>query len=335
MEIRKATKYQIPLKIAITGPSGSGKTMSALKIATGIVGKGKILVIDTEYRSSELYADKYDFDVVTLDAPYTIKRYVEAMQLGIDNGYQCVIIDSASHAWAGKGGLIDKKDSLDARGGNSYTNWAGITKEHNSLIDAILAYPIHCICTLRSKTEYVLETNDKGRSVPKKVGMAPIQRDGFEYEFTVVFDLAMNHEYQVSKDRTSIYDGRMEKITEGTGVELVEWLKNAKAIVVSEPMGQMIEEAREHLEARVTHINDSLDKAAAQIPVDLDATEEANYRERNVKAYTMLITYAKESKNENLEAQVKSVGNNKNTSQKVKNEQFVTLYKQHLLNKGE
>jgi hypothetical protein len=261
IEIRKATKYRLPLKICLTGVSGTGKTLSALKLAYGVVGKaGRILVIDTESRSSELYADKYDFDVIQINAPFTVSKYLEAMQAGIDNGYDFVIIDSTSHAWAGKGGLIDKKESLDARGGNSYMNWAGITKEHNHLIDAILSYPIHCLATLRSKTEYVIEQNEKGKLVPRKVGLAPIQREGFEYEFTVVFDLAMNHEYQVSKDRTSLYDGRMEKITEGTGIELREWLNSGKVVPVSEKMGEIIEAAHEHLDADVSHVNQSLEK---------------------------------------------------------------------------
>ncbi len=43
---------------------------------------------------------------------------------------------------------------------------------------------------MRAKTEYVIQEVN-GKQVPKKIGMAPIQRDGVEYEFDVVADMLM------------------------------------------------------------------------------------------------------------------------------------------------
>ena len=210
---RKAERTQARLKIALTGPSGSGKTFSGLLIASGI-GK-RIAVVDTENKSASLYADMekgqlagIGFDILEIDPPYTIGKYLEAIEAAERDGYDVLIIDSISHAWAGEGGLLDKKTALDARGGNSYTNWAQITPEQERFKARILQADMHIICTMRSKQDYVLELNDKGKSAPKKVGLAPIQRDGMEYEFTGDFPEAQAPPNQISKEQTEkIQDG--------------------------------------------------------------------------------------------------------------------------------
>jgi hypothetical protein len=237
MTFTKAERRQHKPKLALTGPSGSGKTFSALLIASGM-GK-RIAVIDTENGSASLYAnmDKgplrgVSFDVLEIDPPYTIQKYAEAIALAQSAKYDVLVIDSISHAWAGEGGLLAKKEALDSRGGNqnSYTNWASITKEHETFKARILAADVILICTMRSKQDYVLETNEKGKQAPKKVGMAPIQRDGMEYEFTTVFDLAMDHNAAASKDRTFMFDGQIFKPTKKTGEEIMTWLKGGKAV---------------------------------------------------------------------------------------------------------
>jgi hypothetical protein len=86
------------------------------------------------------------------------------------------------------------------------------------------------ICTMRSKQEYVLEKNEKGKEVPRKVGMAPVQREGMEYEFTTLFDVDMAHQGQTSKDRTGLFDGQIAVLTEETGARIFDWLTSAKAI---------------------------------------------------------------------------------------------------------
>lgn len=228
MSFKKAERKQAKLKIAITGPSGAGKTYSALEIAKGL-GK-KIALIDTENESASLYADRFEFDTLVIAPPYTIKKYAEAIKMAETAKYDVLIIDSISHAWAGEGGLLAKKESLDASGkGSSYTNWASITKEQEQFKAALLNSQIHLICTMRSKQDYILEINDKGKSAPKKVGMAPIQRDGMEYEFTTVFDLSMKHEAQASKDRTGLFDGQIFIPTPETGKQFTDWLAGAKA----------------------------------------------------------------------------------------------------------
>lgn len=226
MAFQKAERKQAKLKIAVTGPSGSGKTYSSLLIAQGL-GR-KIAVADTENRSASLYADRFEFDTEVIEPPYTIQKYLDAITAAERAGYDVLVIDSITHAWAAEGGLLSKKESLDARGGNSYTNWASITKEHEAFKARLLNCDVHLICTMRSKQDYVLEVNEKGKSQPRKVGLAPIQRDGMEYEFTTVLDVSMTHEAQASKDRTGLFDGRIFKPTVETGRELLKWLNEGK-----------------------------------------------------------------------------------------------------------
>ncbi len=231
---KKAEKSKSKLRLLLTGISGSGKTYSALLISKGLDSK-KIALIDTENGSASLYADRFQFDVCEIKPPYTTLKYIEAIKFAEKEGYDTIIIDSVSHQWAGDGGLLNKKEQLDAQGkGNSYTNWAKITPEHEKFKSTILSSPSHIICTARSKQDYVVEMNDKGKQAPRKVGMAPIQRDGLEYEYTLVLDMDVAHQASSSKDRTSLFDGQIFIPGEQTGKILIDWLNSGKEPVIAQ-----------------------------------------------------------------------------------------------------
>ena len=221
----KATREKIDLKLAVTGPSGSGKTMSALRLASGL-GK-KIAVIDTENNSASLYADVVEFDVAVLAAPYTVKKYVEAIRTAEAAGYEVVVVDSLSHEWAGEGGLLDQKTAKESAGKNGFVAWGELGQQHELLKSSILQAKLHIIVTMRSKQDYVLEAGANGKTTPKKVGMAPIQREGMEYEFTTVWDCDASHRATTSKDRTGLFTDEIEQITEAHGTRLLEWLNTA------------------------------------------------------------------------------------------------------------
>lgn len=223
---KKAERSRAYLKIALTGPSGSGKSLSALLIASGL--GEKIAVIDTECGSASLYSDKVHFDVAEMNAPFLTEKYIQAIRDAESAGYDVLVIDSYTHAWAGEGGLLQQKEELDQRGGNSFTNWAKITPKDNALRQAILQARIHIVVTMRSKQEVIL-VDRNGKSVPQKVGMAPIQRDGVEFEYTTVLDLAMNHQAAASKDRTGLFDGKLFTPSKQTGETLLAWLNGASA----------------------------------------------------------------------------------------------------------
>lgn len=229
---KKAEKKKAKLRLGISGPSGSGKTFSALRLASGF--GGKIAVIDTEKGSASLYADRFNFDVLELAPPYDPERYVQAMNAAVGEGYDVIIMDSISHAWAGEGGLLNQKEQLDARGGNSFQNWAKMTPRQEKFVSSLINCPAHIVVTMRSKQDYIMSENDKGKQAPKKVGLAPIQRDGFEYELTTVFDVAINHEAATSKDRTGIFVDKIFTITEETGKTLRNWLESGKEMLVQE-----------------------------------------------------------------------------------------------------
>ncbi|MBR0079075.1 MAG: ATP-binding protein [Synergistaceae bacterium] len=223
---RKAEKKKAKLRLAITGVAGSGKTYGALKIAQGL--GGRIAMIDTENGSGDLYSDKFDYDICSITAPYTVQKYLRAIQEAEEAGYNVLIIDSLSHAWAGEGGLLDLQGKItdSSRSGNSWAAWRQITPQQKRLIEMILSSKCHVIATMRSKTEYIQVENDQGKKEVRKIGLAPIQREGVDYEFTTVFDLAINHFASVSKDRTGIFDGQIFQLSEETGEKLKEWLDN-------------------------------------------------------------------------------------------------------------
>ena len=220
---KKAERKRSKIRLALCGPSGSGKTYSALFIAKGL--GEKIAVMDTENGSGELYAHLFDYDVASLQPPFTPGRYVELIKGAERGGYDVVIIDSLSHAWAGTGGVLDMKDmaAKASKSGNSFAAWRDVTPEHNRLVDAIISSSIHVIVTMRTKTAWEIIDDGTGKKKPVKIGLAPVQRDGLEYEFTTILDLSSEHVASCTKDRTSLFDGRFFVPSEDTGKELLGW----------------------------------------------------------------------------------------------------------------
>lgn len=191
------------LRLALSGPAGSGKSYTALKIATSLIPGGKIAVLDSERGSAAKYRKNFNFKVLTLES-YDPAYYIAAIHAAERNGYDVLIIDSLSHAWEGKGGILEQHEDAIRRAKdkgykeNSYTAWREVTPLHNELVDAMLNAKLHIIVTLRAKTEYV-QNNGK----VEKVGMAPIQRPGLEYEFDIVGDLDQANNLMISKTRCS------------------------------------------------------------------------------------------------------------------------------------
>ncbi len=222
---QKAVKSKAKGRLGLIGPSGAGKTYTALLVATHM--GGRIALIDTEHGSASKYADEFEFDTLCLNN-FNPKNYIEAIKSAGAAGYDVLIIDSLSHAWMGTDGALELADKNAAKyGGNRFAAWRDVTPLHNQLIEAILSSPCHVIATMRSKMEYIQTTDEKGKTVIRKVGMAPIQRDGMEYEFDVVGDMDTAHNFVVSKTRCKALDGA---IIECPGKELADtfmaWLSD-------------------------------------------------------------------------------------------------------------
>ena len=233
MQLQKATRRQSKIKLSLSGSSGSGKTYSALLLAYGLCSDwSKIAVIDSENSSASLYAHLGAYQVVNLNAPFSPESYIDAIALCERSGIDVIIIDSASHEWNGKGGCLDlhEKETSRMRIPNSFTAWASITPRHQAFVDAIIQSQCHIISNIRSKTEYVV-TERNGRQVPQKVGMAPITRDGFEFEVSIHFELDHEHKAFCSKDRTGLFmDKEPFIISPNTGIRILDWCNSSEAI---------------------------------------------------------------------------------------------------------
>lgn len=223
MNLRKAERQQARIRLGLQGPSGSGKTMGSLFIAYGLTGDwSRIVVIDTENNSADLYAHLGDYNVLSLSTPYSPERYIQAIQTCEQAGMEVIIIDSISHEWEGTGGILETHSNMI---GNSFTNWAKLTPRHNNFINAILSSKCHIIATIRSKQDYVLSEKN-GKIVPEKVGLKGVQREGMDYELTLVLEIDIKQNVTATKDRTGLFMNKPEfKLTSDTGKQILEWCK--------------------------------------------------------------------------------------------------------------
>ncbi len=195
--------------------------MSALKLAKGIIGDwSKIGVLDTENGSSNLYADLGEFGVESFSPPYSPDRYVKAIDYFVKQGVELMIIDSITPEWDGQGGVLE----MHKRSGGTFRDWDKVNPHHKSFLDAILFSPIHIITTTRKKQDHVITDGANGKKEVKKVGLKDIQRDGFEYELTLAFDINMDHLALASKDRTNLFNTEIPfLLDESVGDKIREW----------------------------------------------------------------------------------------------------------------
>lgn len=250
-KIVRAERTQARLRLALQGSSGGGKTATALLLGKGMVSaldaRGKlpahldgayIGLLDTERDSAKLYSHLVPFDTITLEPPYTVERYLGALRAFERVGYPIIILDQISHEWSGEGGILQQVAAAKAT--NDFAKWNGPSQDHERFVDRILNSPAHIICTMRAKTEWVLEEvigrDGKARKVPTRIGMQAKQREGTEYEFTTVLDLAVKtNSATCIKDRTELFTvgeavGRMGP---EWGERLIEWVYSAKAVETS------------------------------------------------------------------------------------------------------
>ena len=236
---KEATRESLFLRLGLVGPAGSGKTMSALRVGKGLAGPGgSMAVIDTERDSAKLYARGHGlkFSHTGLKT-YGVEKFISAIKEAEEDGFDVLVIDSLSHAWSGKDGILEFVDKAGKRSGGAgnFGAWRDATPRHNSLVDAILDAKLHVIITMRSKVEYVVEKVGDKTQV-RKVGLQPIQRDGLEYEFTIVGDMNQDHELVVTKTRASfLKDQVIKEPDEEFGRQLAAWLADGEPVEVSPP----------------------------------------------------------------------------------------------------
>jgi hypothetical protein len=277
--IRKAERKRSKLRIGTSGPAGSGKTYSSLLIARGLASSwSKILLIDSENGSGELYSDLGEYNVITLRAPFTPESYIEAIKTGEDAGMEVIIIDSSSHEWDGKGGCLEINERLASAKykGNTWAAWSETTPRHQKFIEAITTSSSHIITTARAKTD-MIQTEDKKI---KKVGMKEIQREGFEYELTVNFTIDRDgHLAMASKDRTGLFISRDPfALSIETGQELKKWNESGSVNVA-----QLKQDVLRHFKRLNIELPPEKHEWAAFIAATLTTLTATEYDEQNLE----------------------------------------------------
>ena len=195
MSFQKATRELRQVVILLQASSGSGKTYSALTLMKGLTEGGKIAVIDTENRSSAIYANEFDFYIKDLPpTEQNINGFIAAMELAKDK-VDGLIVDGITPAW---------KDILDRanRSGGGFKDWQALTPLQDKFMKYIQGYPKPLICTVRMKQGYAMEVNDKGKTVVKKIGLEAQQRNDLSFEFDLVFNIdSVSHKASLDKCR--------------------------------------------------------------------------------------------------------------------------------------
>lgn len=229
MQFKKAQRSQSNLRLALSGPSGAGKTFTSLSIASGL--GGRVCMLDTERGRGALYGDLFEFDSADFCPPYDPRRLITALREAEEGGYDVCIIDSLSHFWNGPGGLLEMVEEIATKmkTRNNMVAWRKATPLQQAMVDAIVSSKMHIIACMRSKQEYALERDEKGRTTVTKLGLAPVQRDGTEFEFDIFGEIDIDHNLVITKTRCfELTDAVINKPGKGLGEQLAEWLKGGK-----------------------------------------------------------------------------------------------------------
>jgi hypothetical protein len=233
----QATRLYTPIIAGIAGPSKSGKTFSALRVAVGLANGGKIAMINTEGPNGHQYAELFKYDICDFPAPFSMKRYTEAIKDVASIHPAVVIIDSMSHAHEGQGGLLDQHESeLDRMAGNDFKKrdrmtWAAWVKpkaDETEMINSLLQVDFHLILCFRAKEKIKIV---KGKD-PVDLGWRPIASDRIHFE--TAFTLILPPNSKGTPDMTSEgselrnpFDKMVQakQLDENLGKQLLEWAK--------------------------------------------------------------------------------------------------------------
>lgn len=229
MELKQAQREQVKLRIGLSGASGFGKTYSSILLAFGITGDySKIAIIDTENQSASLYSHLGKYNTISLEAPYSPEKYIEAIEVCERANMEVIIIDTISKEWIGAGGCLELHKQLGGR----FQDWLKISPRHQAFIDKILQSKCHVLTTVRRKVDYSIDKDENGKTIVTKHGTKEMTREGFEYELTINFEFTNEkHVVKASKDRTGLFMNRPEfVINAATGKKLISWSNNDKGM---------------------------------------------------------------------------------------------------------
>ncbi len=226
IEFAPAVRSAEKARIAVAGPAGSGKTYTALAIATYLSPEPMtVAVVDTERGSASKYqgVNGWQFESHR-PTSYSPEDLPDVLSVAAGRGFAVVIVDSLSHYWMGSDGMLEQVDRR-TRGNSSFNSgWKDMRPVERRMIDALLSYPGHVIVTLRTKSEWVIEKDDKtGKSKPTRIGLKPEQREGLEYEFDVMGELDLANTLTISKTRVPGLHGA---VIDKPGAPLAETIRD-------------------------------------------------------------------------------------------------------------
>lgn len=265
---KKAVRENIWAKMLTIAPSGGGKSYGALRVAKGLTealskdtgNEERIAYIGSEGSRDKYYADEFDYDLLQLKNPFTPESYIDAIDEAIDSGYKVIVIDSITHEWTGKGGMLEIHSKMS---GNSYTNWSKLTPRHEKFVDKILDSEAFIVATVRGKDKYVLEEQN-GKQVPRKVGIGYQQRDDLEFLFTVAVTVEQDtHFFTSVKDNTHLFENRNDILTEKDGEIIYKWATGGDV----KAKRSELEKAKEEAKAKIA-LNE--EEEAKKIAQDLE-----------------------------------------------------------------
>ena len=241
---RPATRENVGLLIGLSGGTGSGKTFSAFRLASGITGARPFAVIDTEAGRAKHYADQFTFDHGDLKPPFSPAAYADAIKAADEAGYVAIVVDSASHEWAGEGGVLDMQDAeLDRMAGTDWKKreackmaaWIKPKTEHKQMVQRLLQVRAHLILCFRAEPKIEMVRDEKTgkmeirekQSLTGLNGWMPVCEKNLPYELTASFLLMAERPgvplaIKLQEQHRALFP-LDRPITEASGVSVAAW----------------------------------------------------------------------------------------------------------------
>ncbi|WP_220040582.1 AAA family ATPase [Streptomyces tateyamensis] len=251
-----ASREQARARIGIQGPAGSGKTKTALVVGEALAQGGQVGLVDTERGSALTYAPVpgrpelggHEFLHLPMDT-HDPRSLIEVVREAERIKLPVLIVDSWSHFWNGRGGLLEivERAGSEKGAGGTFGGWRTGNPIEQDMLDALLNFSGHLIVTMRTKGDYVIE----GKKVTK-VGVKAVQREGAEYELGLILDM-VEGTATITKTRYSPLEGMTihhpgEQLAEVILEQLGQGVDPVKVI-----MDELVKPGLTYQEARELH----------------------------------------------------------------------------------
>jgi hypothetical protein len=202
----KAGEVKKHLKICIYGSPGAGKTHFSLTFP-------KPAVIDLEH-GSDLFADRFDFDVLHTKSCAGVLEAVEAISQNPES-FETLVIDPISVIWEGLQDAFVEDLEQKIQAGRSrrtdselqFADWKRIKRPHRRLMTLLLNLPMNVVLCGRLASEYEMRNGEL-----LKVGLKMESEKSVPYASDLLIRLEVQKGKRlgvVEKDRTGLFDGQV------------------------------------------------------------------------------------------------------------------------------